>query len=70
MESDDSGANWTQVGASCPSRQPWVYTRVVHDGNPDHFAIYFSGGLDVSRGTCTANVVSHGSTFMGSKNAR
>ncbi|HET6214881.1 MAG TPA: hypothetical protein VFE14_18580, partial [Micromonosporaceae bacterium] len=57
MESDDAGANWTQVGASCPSRQPWVYTRVVHDGNADHFAIYFSGGLDVSRGTCTANVV-------------
>lgn len=56
MESDDAGANWTQVGASCPSRQAWVSTRQVHDGNPDHFAIYFSGGLDVSRGTCTANV--------------
>ena len=56
MESDDAGATWTQVGASCPARQPWVYTRQVHDGNANHFAIYFSGGLDVSRGTCTANV--------------
>jgi uncharacterized repeat protein (TIGR01451 family) len=69
MESDDGGANWTQVGASCPSRQPWVYTRVVHDGNPDHFAIYFSGGLDVSRGTCTANVVGSRCTGLPSGSA-
>jgi uncharacterized repeat protein (TIGR01451 family) len=54
FESDDNGVNWTQIGGACPSRAPWVQTNRSSDGNPNHFDIYYSGGLDVYRATCTS----------------
>jgi uncharacterized repeat protein (TIGR01451 family) len=56
FESDDNGLNWTQIGGSCPSRAPWVQTFRSSDGNAADFDIYYSGGLDVYRGTCTSGV--------------
>ena len=53
FESDNGGTSWTQIGTGCPSRPPWVVTHQSTDGNPTHFDLYFSGGLDVRRETCT-----------------
>ena len=61
FESLDAGVNWTQIGGGCTSRAPWVATDVSRDGDPTHFDIYFSGGLDVLRATCTAGVSCAGS---------
>lgn len=54
MESDDAGVHWAVVGSACPSRLPWVETHASRDGQAGDFDIYYSGGLDISRGTCTA----------------
>ena len=53
-ESDDGGTTWTQVSpGQCPSRPPWVATHLSADGDPNHFEIYLSGGLNTVRQTCT-----------------
>jgi len=52
-ESDDGGANWTQIGQACPSRPPWVALHPSTDGMANHFDVYFSGGLDTRRQTCS-----------------
>ncbi|MGE5323736.1 MAG: hypothetical protein ACM3SW_12785 [Actinomycetota bacterium] len=52
-ESDDGGVTWTQVGQACPSRPPWVGLHPSTDGMAGHFDVYFSGGLDTRRQTCT-----------------
>jgi hypothetical protein len=52
-ESDDGGVNWTQIGQACPSRPPWVALHRSTDGMANHFDVYFSGGLDTRRQTCT-----------------
>lgn len=52
-ESDDAGVTWTQVGQACPSRPPWVALHPSADGKANHFDLYFSGGLDTRRETCT-----------------
>ena len=57
FESDDSGANWTQIGGGCTSRAPWVQSFRSRDGNAADFDIYYSGGLDIYRATCTSGVV-------------
>ncbi len=56
FESDDAGVNWTQVGGACSSRAPWVQTSRSRNGNAADFDIYYSGGLDVYRATCTSGV--------------
>ncbi|HKD78233.1 MAG TPA: sialidase family protein [Candidatus Angelobacter sp.] len=52
-ESDDGGVTWTQIGQACQSRPPWVALHPSTDGITNHFDIYFSGGLDTRRTTCT-----------------
>jgi len=52
-ESDDGGVTWTQIGQACPSRPPWVGLHPSTDGVAKHFDVYFSGGLDTRRQTCT-----------------
>src|SRR5262249_25781968 len=52
-ESDDGGVTWTQIGQACPSRPPWVSLHPSTDRITNHFDIYFSGGLDTRRTTCT-----------------
>lgn len=52
-ESDDGGVTWTQIGQACPSRPPWVALNRSTDGIAGHFDLYFSGGLDTRRETCT-----------------
>lgn len=56
FESDDAGLNWTQIGGGCTSRAPWVVTNRSRDGNAADFDVYYSGGLDVYRTTCTSGV--------------
>lgn len=56
FESDDNGVNWTQIGGGCTSRAPWVQTYPSRDGNAADFDIYYSGGLDIYRGTCASGV--------------
>lgn len=59
FESDDSGATWNSLGSNtfrCGSRQPFIGTHVSRDGVAADFDIYWSGGLDVSRATCTSGV--------------
>ena len=53
-ESMDAGLNWAQIGGGCTSRAPWVATNLSRDGDPTHFDLYYSGGLNVLRATCTA----------------
>ena len=52
-ESDDGGVTWSQIGQACPSRPPWVALHPSTDGVANHFDVYFSGGLDTRRQTCT-----------------
>jgi hypothetical protein len=52
-ESDDGGATWTQIGQACSSRPAWVALHPSTDGVANHFDVYFSGGLDTRRQTCT-----------------
>lgn len=54
LESDDSGATWNQIGTACPARNPWVVTTPSRNGMPLDFDVYYSGGLDTYRATCTA----------------
>lgn len=54
-ESDDSGVNWTSLGGGCTTRQPYVVTHVSNDGNANDFDLFFSGGRDLLKITCTAN---------------
>jgi uncharacterized repeat protein (TIGR01451 family) len=56
FESDDAGVNWTQIGGGCGARAPWVQTYRSRDLDPTHFDIYYSGGLDTYRATCTSGV--------------
>jgi uncharacterized repeat protein (TIGR01451 family) len=56
FESDDSGQNWTRLGALCNSRAPWVVSHLSRDGNANHFDVFYSGGLDIYRATCDATV--------------
>lgn len=53
-ESDDAGVTWTQVGGGCTSRAPWVATHASASGSATQFDVYYSGGLDLYRGTCTS----------------
>ena len=53
----DGGANWAAAdpaGIMCPSRPPQVATHASSSGVPGEFDIYFSGGLDTQRRTCTS----------------
>jgi hypothetical protein len=52
-ESDDGGVTWTQIGQACPSRPPWVALHNSTNGRDNQFDLYFSGGLDTRRETCT-----------------
>jgi hypothetical protein len=55
-ESDDGGATWTNLNPNqptCCGRVPWVATHLSSDGNPNHFDIYFGGGVTTVRQTCT-----------------
>ncbi len=54
-ESDDGGVTWNSIGTACPSRPPSVETRVSTDGTAGHIDLYFSGGLNYQRGTCTSS---------------
>lgn len=56
FESDDAGVNWTQIGGACGARAPWVQTFRSRNGNAADFDIYYSGGLNTYRATCTSGV--------------
>lgn len=57
LESDDGGVNWTQIGGGCAARAPWVQTFRSRNGNAADFDIYYSGGLNIYRATCTSGLV-------------
>ena len=57
FQTTDGGATWAAVDANgimCPSRPPEVATHAASSGVAGQFDIYFSGGLDVQRQTCTS----------------
>ena len=52
-ESDDGGQNWNPIAQACPSRPPSVGVRPSANGVAGNLDLYFSGGLNYMRGTCT-----------------
>ena len=52
-ESDDGGQTWNSIGQACPSRPPSVGIRPSANGVAGNLDLYFSGGLNYMRGTCT-----------------
>jgi len=55
-ESDDGGQTWNNppIAQACPSRPPSVGVRPSANGVAGNLDLYFSGGLNYMRGTCTA----------------